>query len=95
MLQIPCCHLWNSALQGFRKRKISGLKYHKGNFEGKIRLSAKAKAEIQWSINYNDSSCNHINIPNTDITIYNNASLTGRGITNRISPPRDSGIRQS
>ena len=28
------------------REKIIGLKYHKGNFEGKIRLSAKAKAEI-------------------------------------------------
>ena len=29
------------------REKITGLKYHKGNFQGKIRLSAKAKAEIQ------------------------------------------------
>ena len=30
------------------KEKITGLKYHKRNFEGKIRLSAKAIAETQW-----------------------------------------------
>ena len=30
------------------RERIIGLKYHKGNFEGKIRLSAKTKAEIQW-----------------------------------------------
>ena len=56
--------------------KITGLKYHKGNFEGKIRLSAKAIAEIQWWINKIDNSCYHINIPNTNITIYTDASLT-------------------
>ena len=32
------------------KEKITGLKYHKSNSEGKIRLSAKAKVEIQWWI---------------------------------------------
>ena len=52
------------------REQITGLKYHKGNFEGKIRLSAKAKAEIQWSINNIDDSCHHINIPNPDTTIY-------------------------
>ena len=30
------------------REKITGLKYHKGNFEEKNRLSAKAKAEIKW-----------------------------------------------
>ena len=37
---------------------------------GKIKLSAKAKAEIQWWINNIDNSCHHINISNSDITIY-------------------------
>ena len=31
--------------------KISGLKYHKGNVEGKISLSVKAVSEIHWWIN--------------------------------------------
>ena len=31
-----------------KKDKIRGLKYHKGNFEGKISLSAKAVSEIHW-----------------------------------------------
>ena len=70
------------------REKITGLKYHEGNFEGKIRLSAKAKAEIQWWINNNDNSCHHINISNPDITIYTDASLTGWGITDGISPSR-------
>ena len=70
------------------REKITGLKYHKGNFEGKIRLSANAKAEIQWWINNIDNLCHHINIPNPDITIYADASLAGWGITNGISPSR-------
>ena len=70
------------------REKITGLKYHEGNFEGKIRLSAKAKAEIQWWINNNDNSCQHINIFNPDMTIYTDASLTGRGITDGISSSR-------
>ena len=59
------------------REKNNRFKYHKDNFEGKIRLSAKAKAEIQWWINNIDNSCHHINIPNPDITIYTDASLTG------------------
>ena len=41
--------------------KIRGLKYHKGNFEGKISSSAKAVSEIHWWINNIDNSCHHIN----------------------------------
>ena len=48
----------------------------------------KAKTEIQWWINNTDNSCHHINIPNPDITIYTDASLTGLGITDVIFPPR-------
>ena len=33
------------------RENITGLKYHKENFEGKIRLSAKAITETQWWIN--------------------------------------------
>ena len=38
-------------------------------FDGKIKLSAKVKAEIQWWINNIDNTCHHINISNTDILI--------------------------
>ena len=62
------------------------MKYHKGNFEGKISLSSKAISEIHRWINNIDNSCHHIsNIPNPDITIYTDASLTGLGITNDSS----------
>ena len=68
---------------------MSGLKYHKGNFEEKISLSAKAGSEIHWWINNIDNSCHHFNyVPNPDITIHTDASLAGWGITNGISSSR-------
>ena len=70
------------------REKITGLKYHKGNFEGKIRLSVKAKVGMQWWINNTDNSCHHISITNPDITLYTDESLTGWGITDGISPSR-------
>ena len=43
---------------------------------GKIKLSAKAKTEIQWWINNNiDNSRHHIDISNSDIAIYTDESL--------------------
>ena len=82
-------------IRHFERDKITGLKYQKENFEGKIRLSAKAIAEIQWWGNNIDNSCHHINITNPDITIYTDASLTDWDITDGISPSEDSGIRRS
>ena len=41
--------------------KMRVLKYHKGNFEEKISLSAKAVSEIYWWINNIDNSCHYIN----------------------------------
>ena len=48
---------------------------------------------MHWWINSIDKSCHHINnISNPDITIYTDASLTGWGVTNEISPTR--GVRR-
>ena len=48
---------------------------------------------MHWWINSIDKSCHHINnISNPDITIYTDASLTGWGVTNEISPSR--GVRR-
>ena len=38
--------------------------------------------------NNTDNPCHNINIPNPDITMYTDASLTGWGITDSISPSR-------
>ena len=56
-------------------------------------MSSKAESEVHWWINSIDNSCHHINnISNPDITIRTDASLTGWGITNGISPSR--GLQQ-
>ena len=61
---------------------------------GKIKLSAKAKPGIQWWINNINNSCHHINISNSDITIYADESLAD-GVSLMVYPhPVDSGIRQ-
>ena len=60
---------------------------------GKIEISAKAKAEIQWWINNIHNSCHHVNISNSDITIYTDESLAD-GVSLMVDPhPQDSGIR--
>ena len=43
----------------------------------------------EWWINNIDNPCHHINIPNPDITVYTDASLTGWGVTDGISPSRE------
>ena len=95
MLQDSLLSLMDLCIRHLKRDKITGLKYHKENFEGKIRLSAKAIAELQWWGNNIVNSCHHINITNPDITIYTDASLTGLDIADGISPSRDSGTRQS
>ena len=57
----------------------------------KIKLSAKAKAEIQWWINNTDNSCHHVNISNSDITIYTEENLAD-GVSLMVYPqPENSG----
>ena len=59
--------------------KIRGLKYHKGIFEGKTILFAKAVSEIHWWINNINNSCHHIDgIPIPDINIHTDPSLVSR-----------------
>ena len=43
---------------------------------------------MQWWINNIDNSCHHINIPDPDIAICTDASLTGWDITDGISRSR-------
>ena len=52
-------------------------------------MTIHATILTDWRINNIDNSCHHINdIPNPDITIHIDASLTGWGITKRIFPSR-------
>ena len=84
----PAVTYWPLHCRHLEREKITGLRYHKGNFDGKIWLSAKAKAEIPWWINNIDNSYHHINIPNRDIAMSTDASLTGWGIIDGIFPSR-------
>ena len=43
---------------------------------------------MHWWINNIDNSCHHINIPSPDTTIHTDASISGLGITDGISPSR-------
>ena len=61
---------------------------------GKIKISAKAKAEIQWWIINIDNSCHHINISNSDTTIYADESLAD-GVSMMVYlHPGNTSIRQ-
>ena len=65
------------------RENITGLKYHKENFEGKIRLSAKTITETQWWIN-------NLTPP------YILMQVLQVGVSLMVySHPGDSGIRQS
>ena len=52
---------------------------------GKVKLSPKAKAEIQWWINNIDNSWHYINISNSDINTYADESLAD-GISLMVYP---------
>ena len=58
-----------------------------------ISISSKTVSEIHWCINSINNSSYHINnIPNPDITIHTDASLTDWRITNGMLPTR--GLQQ-
>ena len=64
-----------------KKQKILELKLHNGKLEANITLHVETKKEIYWWINNIFESFAPLNIPDPDITIYTDASLTGWGIT--------------
>ena len=67
--------------RNLEKQKILGLKLHNGKFDANITLNVESKKEIYWWINSIFESFAPLNIPDPDITIYTDASLTGWGIT--------------
>ena len=62
------------------KQKILGLKLHSDKFDGNIAPNIESKKQIYWWINNIFGSFACLNIPDPDITIYTDASLTGWGI---------------
>ena len=74
---VPLGPFFNRNLE---KQKIIGLKLHNDKFEVNITLNVEFKKAIYWWKN-NIFESFAPNIPDPDITIYTDASLTGWGIT--------------
>ena len=72
--------------RNLEKQKILGLKSHNGKFDANITLNVESKKEIYWWINNIFESFAPLNIPDPDITIYTDASLTGWGIADGNIP---------
>ena len=72
--------------RNLEKQKILGLKLHNGKFDANITLNVESKKEICWWKNNIIKSFAPPNIPDPDITIYTDASLTGWGITDGKTP---------
>ena len=67
--------------RNLQKQKILGLKLHNDKFDANITLKVESKKKIFWWINNVFELFAPLNIPDPDITIYTDASLTGWGIT--------------
>ena len=72
--------------RNLEKQKILGLKLHNGKFDTNITLTVESKKEIYWWKNNIFESFAHLNIPDPDIAIYTDASLTGWGIADGKTP---------
>ena len=72
--------------KNLEKQKILELKLHNGKFDANITLNVESKKEICWWKNNIIKSFAPPNIPDPDITIYTDASLTGWGITDGKTP---------
>ena len=63
-----------------KHQKIIGLKLHNDKFDANIELNVESKKEINYWINNIFESFSPLNIPDPDITVYTDASLTAWGI---------------
>ena len=77
-----------TSVQTFRKRQNIRFRKSQRQLSGKITLSSKAISEIQWWIRNIDNFYHNINIPNSDIIIQADPSLTGWTFTDGISLSR-------
>ena len=59
--------------------KIVALKNHKGNFDAKMTISEKGRADLAWWITHIDESDKPVALPAPDIILESDASLSGWG----------------
>ena len=67
-------------------QKIIGLKLHNDKFDTNLALNVESTKGIYWWINNIIESFAPLNIPDPDIIIYTDTSLTGWGITDGKTP---------
>ena len=82
----PSASLGPFFYRNLEKQKMLGLKLHYDKMDTNITLNVESKKEIySWKNNIFKNFA-HLNIPDPDITIYTDASLTGCGITDDKTP---------
>ena len=72
--------------RALKKDKAKILQQFNGNCDTSVRLSNEAKKELCWLITNIKSSLQHIYALDPDITIYNDSSTLGWGITDANNP---------
>ena len=65
--------------RGLERHKTEMLKFHKGNFDKTVALSAEAKEDIMWWKNNIKGSLAPISRKNPDLTMTTDTSLKGWG----------------
>ena len=86
LVSLPAVLLEPLFYRALETGKIVGLKRHRQNYEAETELSNKACSEPVWWKHNIKNSFQNLAIPKTDITIFTDASQTGRGITDGHSP---------
>ena len=59
--------------------KIDGLKTHKGDFDGKIKIDLEMKSDLEWWIDNIKNQCRVIDHGNPEFVITTDASMSGWG----------------
>ena len=75
----PCVYLAPLKFKYLEIIRNNALSKHNGNFDGFIKLDAKAREVINWWINNIHSQVKNILIPRPDCSIFTDASLIGWG----------------
>ena len=84
---LPALPLGKLHYRNLEKEKTKALKLNKGNFNGKVKnLNPQAIKELYWWLKNIPRACRNIHLPQVDFVIYTDASETGWGATDSVSP---------